>query len=106
MVSKTLSVAYLNHYGTYIENRNETCLNVDCFYNKSSPDIWAREVVSVRMINESVAKNFTKAWGEEKTDDVAQFIPLPLTSAIITVWAYELGFALSEGCNKVRFNPL
>ena len=106
MASKSLSLAYSNHYGTYIENRNETCLNVDCFYNKSSPDIWAREVVSVRMINESVTNNFTRVWGVEKTDEVAQFIPLQLTPAIITVWAYELGFALSEGCNKVRCNPL
>ena len=89
----------LKRYGTYVQNINETCLKKDCVYDEKSPNIWAREKVRVKVIPENTADPFVKKNLLERVNDTdtREEFDLLLTPAIITVWAYELGFALTEG---------
>ena len=86
-------------YGTYVESVNETCLHIKCAYDENSPDIWAREMVLVKAIPENERDTFVKKTLVEKLNqsDTREDYELLLTPSIITVWAYELGFALTEG---------
>ena len=93
------SFAPPKRYGTYLENVNETCLTVKCVYDEKSPDIWAREKVLVKVIPENERNTFTKKgiMAKFNESDTREDFELLLTPAIITVWAYELGFAITEG---------
>ena len=71
----------------------------DCVYDEKSPNIWAREKVRVKVIPENTVDTFVKKNLLERVNDndTREEFDLLLTPAIITVWAYELGFALTEG---------
>ena len=96
-------------YGTYVMSINEICLQNNCEYDESSPDIWSRKKVFVtarkflgnvhnfNSSNESSDKNSIISDNESRVE-------LFLTPPIITKWVYELGFALSEGNNSQSFN--
>ena len=84
-------------YGTYIQNINDTCMRVVCDYNHTHPDIWAREVVVVKVIPEDKVKYFHRKSKSFDRIGKRKEMGVHLTPAIITVWAYELGFALSTG---------
>ena len=103
-----VSVIPPKRYGTYVENIDESCLTDNCVYDEKSPNIWAKEKVSVKVIPENEVDTFVRKRLLERIieNDTREEFDLLLTPPMITVWAYELGFALTEGiclCNvKVR----
>ena len=89
-------------YGTYVEFVNETCLSQICIYNKSSPDIWASEKILVTPRKFLGNGNNYKTYNQSSDELLAikekkRSHEILLTPPIITLWAYELGYALSEG---------
>ena len=95
------SEAKLLRYGTYVPHINETCLRNKCIYDELSPDIWSSKKILV------TAKKFLgNVHNYISSNDISdQNLHLPenktfellLTPPIITLWVYELAFALSEG---------
>ena len=93
-------------YGTYVTSINETCLQNDCTYDESSPDIWSRKKVFVtaRKFLGNVHNYNSSDEGSDQNQIISDNktrVELFLTPPIITKWVYELGFALSEG-NYIR----
>ena len=95
-------------YGTYVKTINETCLREDCIYDEASPNIWARRNVIVKKVRnqnpikkESKSDKYDSTSADFKKSNVTwhneTHFELLLTPPIIMIWAYELGFALSEG---------
>ena len=93
----------VNKYGTYISDIDETCLIRRCTQNEAF-SIWATQIIMVKriFINESrvgykcpdeptEVNNVTVVARSEEYMEL--FLPPP----IITVWLYEIAFALSEG---------
>ena len=92
------SVQPSKRYGTYVKH-NESCLKTKCVYDAKSPDIWAREKVIVKIVPENETDTFVKKtlMDNFNKSDIREEFELLLTPSIITVWAYELGYALTEG---------
>ena len=98
-------------YGTYVNSVDERCLREDCIYNESSPNIWARQKIIVKKMNQqnkktNDPKNIEKpsvesveAKSKLNNDTHFEFL---LTPPIIMRWANELGYALSEGIFIVK----
>ena len=86
-------------YGTYVEKIDENCLKNDCVYDEKFPNIWAREKIHVRVIPDNEVEKFKKKTLVERMseNDIRKDHAMLLPPPIITVWAYELGFALAEG---------
>ena len=93
-------------YGTYVKSVDEFCLRTDCIYNESSPNIWARQKVMVKILQKHIKKgDIPEKYGPissnlKKLNGVLHnetHFELLLTPPIIMIWAYELGYALSEG---------
>ena len=93
-------------YGTYVKTVDEFCLRNDCIYNDSSPNIWARQKVMVKILqNHTENGDIPEKLGNislnlKKQNDASYnetHFELLLTPPIIMIWAYELGYALSEG---------
>ena len=78
-----------------------TILNTSSTQNREQDpaftDIWANKPVFVKIIPESEVKTFHNKMEIGNKVDFREDLELPLTPPIITAWAYELGFALSEG---------
>ena len=92
------STKYFKPYGTYLKNRNESCLQVDCLSINGKPNIWKGDVVAVKMIPENMVKHFQNKSKTAQDIDIGNTtLALKLTPPIIIVWAYELGYALSKG---------
>ena len=95
-----------SRYGTYVKTINETCLREDCIYDESSPNIWARKKILVKKVQQhieeksnpakydSISSGFMETNATINNETHIEFL---LTPPIIMIWAYELGFALSEG---------
>ena len=96
-------------YGTYVTSINKICLQNNCEYNESSPDIWSRKKVFVtaRKLLGNV-HNYNSSNDDSSLNpiiiDNKTKVELFLTPPIITKWVYELGFALSEGKNSRTIN--
>ena len=96
-------------YGTYVTSINKICLQNNCEYNESSPDIWSRKKVFV-----TARKFLGNVHNYNSSNDDSNLNPiifdnktkveLFLTPPIITKWVYELGFALSEGKTSRTIN--
>ena len=93
-------------YGTYVKSVDEFCLRTDCIYNESPPNIWARQKVMVKILQKHIKKgDIPEKYGSissniKKLNGVLHnetHFELLLTPPIIMIWAYELGYALSEG---------
>ena len=93
-------------YGTYMNLVDEKCLRDDCIYNESSPNIWARQKILVKKVQQPIEKTNNPQNNEDHSvkseESNANFnnethFELLLTPPIIMKWADELGFALSEG---------
>ena len=89
-------------YGTYVQYINETCLRYKCIYDKLSPDIWSSKkiLVTARKFLGNVHKfNSSNDISDENLifSENKTTIEILLTPPIITLWIYELAFALSEG---------
>ena len=78
----------LTHLNTSALNRKQ---------DHSFVDIWANKPVIVKIIPESEVKTFHNKMERGNKVDFREDLELQLTPPIITAWAYELGFALSEG---------
>ena len=92
------STKYLKPYGTYLKNRNDSCLKVDCLSINGKPNIWTGDVVAVKMIPENMVKHIQNKSKTAQDIDIGNTtLALKLTPPIIIVWAYELGYALSKG---------
>ena len=98
-------------YGTYVKSVDEFCLSSDCIYNESSPNIWARQKVMVKILQKNIKKgDISEKHGRISSNLKKQsgalynetHFELLLTPPIIMIWAYELGYALSEG---ILFSP-
>ena len=59
--------------------------------------IWTPERVLVKKISEKELNSSSKKPIGSKLDDAGEDLELTLTPPIITVWQYELAFAISEG---------
>ena len=86
-------------YGTYVEKIDENCLKNDCLYDEKSPNIWARKKIHVKVIPDNEVNTFKKNPLAERSpeNDSRKEHELLLPPSIVTVWAYELGFALTAG---------
>ena len=92
------STTYLKPYGTYVKNRNESCLKDHCSSIEGAPNIWSGDVVAVKVIPENMVKHFQNKSKIAQDIDIGNTtVALKLTPPIIIVWAYELGYALSKG---------
>ena len=69
-------------------------------------NMWLREKVLVEVIPEEQVKTFTrKPLIENSTESsTKKEIELMLTPPIIIVWAYQLAFALSQGCFRFDYD--
>ena len=92
------STKYIKPYGTFVKNRNESCLKGGCLPIDGAPNIWTGDVVAVKVIPENMVKHFqNKSEIAQDIDIGNKTLALKLTPPIIVVWAYELGYALSKG---------
>ena len=89
---------YIKPYGTYVKDRNESCLKVGCLSSDGALKIWTGDVVAVKVIPENMVKHFQNESKLSQDIDIGNTtLALKLTPPIIIVWAYELGYALSKG---------
>ena len=66
--------------------------------NESSK-FWKVEKIAVKVIPKDRVKSFTKhsIFVSKNDDEIIEMIDLSLTPPIVTVWGYQLAFALSQG---------
>jgi hypothetical protein len=95
----------VNNYGTYISDIDETCLIKKCTQNEAF-SIWATQRIMVKRI---ITNGSRLLWCYNCIDNPKfennvntlspseEYIDLFLPPPIITVWLYEIAFALSEG---------
>ena len=93
----------VNNYGTYIRDIDETCLKKKCTQNEAF-SIWGTKRIVVKRIITTGSRLGYKCPDKptlENNETVLsrseEYIDLFLPPPIITVWLYEIAFALSEG---------
>ena len=98
-VPNSLPLTQRKRYGTYLDTVNDTCLKQECVNDTGTYNIWAREKILVKKIPENEVKSFKRKTelNESNVTDTREDLEVLLTPPIITVWQYELAFALSEG---------
>ena len=80
------STKYLKPYGTYVKNRNESCLKVRCLSIDGAPNIWTGDVVAVKVIPEEMVKHFQNKSKIAQDIDIGNTtLALKLTPPIIIV---------------------
>ena len=96
-------------YGTYVDEVDDTCLKQKC-QQSGTYTIWETQTVIVKQIPSHESKVGYKCPSAPELErnttakiDTREYIELTLPPPIITVWQYELAYALAKGYNCFKY---